>query len=1019
MAKTQNAKSLSIITSVYQTEEYLEACFDNVRTQYYENYEFIVVNDGSGDRCKEIIENYQKKYTEFKVIYVNKPKNEGLFHARLSGIEAATGDYIAFFDNDDTLSKDFYGSLIRHAEKTNSDIVAADTILLMNDKIQHTFNPLNNLNFELKGGEILDALLYQRGYCYYWHTVWNKVYKRELVEKALPQLKKMRKGFTMCEDILFSILFFRYATKFTNIHNNPYYYNKRAGSATDNTNDYSKYARHVADIRDAFYFADSILTEERHKLYFEDWKNTYYNIWHQTIQNSSLTKSKRNRLFQEISTFTGGSKLLNVRTVHAYYAQQTTFTSDVFDALKEKIADESIKYVSFDVFDTLILRPFWEPTDLFLLMNKEFNTLLPDCHYIDFRPIRVAAEERTRLEIAETTGYEEITLDEIYSTLVLYFNIPQNIAERLKASELRLEKEFCCARKIALELYEFALSLGKKVICISDMYLNAEQIRGLLDGAGYKKIDNLYVSSEFRITKHSGAIYRHILQDLSIKPCHIIHIGDNWCSDVEMPKKQKIAAYFLPKTGDVFRNNTSNYAGESYQNIFHNLDTAEYNGSLSFLSVRSMLQLVANKFFDYPYVSYKPESDFNGNPYYIGYYALGMYIYGLLRWLIDGTKGKYSTIHFISRDGWLLKEAYDVYCEGKNDLPASNMLYISRKSAAPLLAGTAHDLLLLELSINPYKHSPERVVELLKEIISPENYKNAKAICEKNGFAWTKKFIVKVNYDSFILFFMDRLYDQKIANGYRDLAKTYFQNKIGSRDCTFDVGYSARGEMIISKLLGVNLDAFFININTQQAYSNASKSGVNIHLFRETHPKVNGVVREAFLSSLGPSCIGYSANVNGNVEPVFEKVSDYQPVNDFISCVQKGALDFIRDATHIFGKYEKDFFYLRYNDATLPYEYYINHGKIFDRSILNTMVFEDDISAGKIDVVDFWSNQMLGVNQSKEIYISGWQGYVHAMMFDRGALKQKISEKMTNHPFALRLMKKIYRLARDIKRRLT
>lgn len=89
---------LSIIIPAYNVEEYIGACIDSILSQSYENYEVIVIDDGSSDRTVEIVREYSKKDTRVKLL---QQKNSGPLMARNIGIECASGDYILFMDSDD------------------------------------------------------------------------------------------------------------------------------------------------------------------------------------------------------------------------------------------------------------------------------------------------------------------------------------------------------------------------------------------------------------------------------------------------------------------------------------------------------------------------------------------------------------------------------------------------------------------------------------------------------------------------------------------------------------------------------------------------------------------------------------------------------------------------------------------------------------------------------------------------------------------------------------------------------
>lgn len=94
---------VSIIIPVYNTEEFLEECLDSLLDQTYKNIEVIIVNDGSTDNSKEIIETYVQQYNKMRAIHLNK--NHGAGACRNIGIEQATGTYVYFLDSDDWLDE--------------------------------------------------------------------------------------------------------------------------------------------------------------------------------------------------------------------------------------------------------------------------------------------------------------------------------------------------------------------------------------------------------------------------------------------------------------------------------------------------------------------------------------------------------------------------------------------------------------------------------------------------------------------------------------------------------------------------------------------------------------------------------------------------------------------------------------------------------------------------------------------------------------------------------------------------
>src|SRR5574344_185554 len=118
-----NKHMVSIIIPVYNAERFLKECFDSILAQTYDNYEIIVVDDGSVDTSIQIEEEYSKKVAGFRII---KQANSGQGVARNRGLDIARGEYIAFIDSDDAMKPDFLKEAVAKIEAGNYDIVVAN-----------------------------------------------------------------------------------------------------------------------------------------------------------------------------------------------------------------------------------------------------------------------------------------------------------------------------------------------------------------------------------------------------------------------------------------------------------------------------------------------------------------------------------------------------------------------------------------------------------------------------------------------------------------------------------------------------------------------------------------------------------------------------------------------------------------------------------------------------------------------------------------------------------------------------
>jgi len=185
---------------------------------------------------------------------------------------------------------------------------------------------------------------------------------------------------------------------------------------------------------------------------------------------------------------------------------------------------DSVKVISFDLFDTLILRPFLKPTDLFILLGQIQSRN-------DFYDFRIKAESKARSSIGT-----EVTLDEIYSFM------PKDLIS-FKDLECQFEIDLCFTNPWMKQHYQ-SLIEGKTVIITTDMYLPRNVIESILKKNDIR-YDRLYISSEHRKTKHNGSLFRYILDNLNIEPSEMMHIGDNRRADYSIPRSLGIHAVHI------------------------------------------------------------------------------------------------------------------------------------------------------------------------------------------------------------------------------------------------------------------------------------------------------------------------------------------------------------------------------------------------------------------------------------------------------------------------------------------
>ena len=175
--KENEVKKISVIVPIYNVEKYLEKCINSITNQTYENLEIILVDDGSPDRCGEMCDEYSKRDKRIKVIH---KENGGLSDARNAGIEAATGDYIAFVDSDDYIREDMYEKLYKALKNNNADMSICNFKYVSDDGSDQFDNDNLPIKDEILSGMFILNEQMKKTKCWYWVVAWNKLYKREL-----------------------------------------------------------------------------------------------------------------------------------------------------------------------------------------------------------------------------------------------------------------------------------------------------------------------------------------------------------------------------------------------------------------------------------------------------------------------------------------------------------------------------------------------------------------------------------------------------------------------------------------------------------------------------------------------------------------------------------------------------------------------------------------------------------------------------------------------------------------------
>ena len=212
---------ISVIVPVYKVERYLSACLDSLMAQTMKEVEFILVDDGSPDRCGAVCEEYAAKDPRFRVFHT---ENHGLSAARNFGMEKARGDYLMFADSDDWVSPEFCSAAYDKAAEHDADLVMFDFKRMKgNREVRRQEKP------QAPGPKTREEAI---GLILGWNSnyAWNKFYKRELFDGVrYPENR-------VYEDIVTTYKLVYNAEQIWYMDRVLYYYRIREGSITQEKN---------------------------------------------------------------------------------------------------------------------------------------------------------------------------------------------------------------------------------------------------------------------------------------------------------------------------------------------------------------------------------------------------------------------------------------------------------------------------------------------------------------------------------------------------------------------------------------------------------------------------------------------------------------------------------------------------------------------------------------------------------------------------------------------------------------
>jgi glycosyltransferase involved in cell wall biosynthesis len=546
--------------------------------------------------------------------------------------------------------------------------------------------------------------------------------------------------------------------------------------------------------------------------------------------------------------------------------------------------------VSFDIFDTLILRKVESPHDVFSLMAYEMDAP-------EFRGIRVLAEQTARNRKEEYYNTREIVIEDIYNVLESQYSIDKKWMER----EIELELELCVANPYMKMVYDTIRQNKRDIFIMSDMYLPRSTVEAILSRNGFGIYNHLFLSNQLGLRKGDGSMQLYVSENYCDGK-KLIHIGDNYEADVRKSRDRKMAAHHYLPVRDLatpFReNHLFNLCGFFYRGLINN---ELHNGLWE-----------ENKYYEH------------------GFKVAGLMACGYSLFINKLVKEhNISKVLFCARDCDVIHKVYNNHY----NMVENDYISVSR-------------LALLAITSERFLHDfIERIVKKVTDSVSVKTYGEALVAL---GFDYLIPFIHEYGLSDFdpcgkeghgaiSSLIMDHSALIKKQNEPQiRAAKQYFANLIEGHQniLIVDIGWSGSCIRLLKYFIETNFperdfnifgalmftnDTVMLRSSLQQGniYPYIASPYLNRDIFNTQLKNSNRNNRffEYLFTSPNPSLIAYGLNEDGALDFLYSDI-EYNHY-DHIKDIHKGILDFAdKFNSQYIGKWNKDIYIGPYAAAT-------------------------------------------------------------------------------------------------------
>lgn len=390
-------------------------------------------------------------------------------------------------------------------------------------------------------------------------------------------------------------------------------------------------------------------------------------------------------------------------------------TTAYFEKSSEKLKRliDSFEAISFDLFDTLIMRRTLEPLDIFDLVIEKIEKKGYLFH--DFRKKRRTAE-------LNSNGKDIYC---IYKELGKMLGIEDDLLNLFMQTELECERENLILRTEMAEIFNYAISKNKEVNIISDMYIPSNILKDFLHDLGIDGYTNIYVSCEYGKSKSNG-LFEEYKKNIGNLKC--LHIGDSKEADVIAAERYGITGYEI-------------------KSAFELLKISSIRRCLIYVATKSDRRIMGelvSRIFNNPFCLYKTAGTLrikDLETFSLMFFVPIIMIY-IQKLKVIIREDNYKGILFTSRDGYLLKKLYDSHLMDTSDTPKSFYFYTSRQL---VLKATVFNKEEAELFLKVTRSiEKEELIEQTEKLLieAEETRKNYKNYFDINGIKTDQPYLV-------------------------------------------------------------------------------------------------------------------------------------------------------------------------------------------------------------------------------------------------------------------------------------